>query len=214
MTETESNAASASGGNGIDSSRIFRSEAFVSKVDLRVDLANHIQRYVNDDERIQLREKSVLSRGDFAEQCSNREQKVKGNYTRHVEEDDMIALQQGLIREEVRGGVEVNASLESEAIIGGAYAGTFAGPFLRTSAWADFLCWGGWVEADATRTEIASLMIRSMTFYAHVAGARVTCAYNLMDDFVLRMENFGVFTDNQTTVVHAGSPGSGIDMET
>ena len=200
--------------NGTDGSRLFRSETFVSKVDLRVDLANHIQRYVSDDEQIHLREKSVLSRGDLAEQFGSREQKVEGNYKRHVHGDDMIALQQGLISEEVRGGVEINASLESEAIIGGAYAGVFAGPFLRISAWADFLCWGGWVEADATRTEIASLMIRAMTFYAHTAGARVTCAYNLMDDFVLRLENFGVFTDNHITVMHVGSPGSGLEMET
>jgi hypothetical protein len=53
-------------------------------------------------------------------------------------------------------------------------------------------------------------MVHSMWNYAHAAGVRSIAACTFFDDYTTRIENFGTLTDNQTTIVHAGMPGSGV----
>ncbi len=204
---------SGNGDEGVDATRLFRTEAVVSDVDLRIDVAGRIERTINADEDVELQEMSTHTRGGLAMLRGSRDVQVAGDITRHTDSDETLAVTNGSIEERVLGGVEYHTSVEGEAIVGGAYAGTVTGPFLRVAAWSDFLCWGGWIEADVSRTEISSMMIRALNFYSHAAGARVTMAYNLVDDFVLRFESWGVLVDNTTTAVNLGAPGAGVELE-
>ena len=84
------------------------------------------------------------------------------------------------------------AVFAAEAIVGGAYTNTIAGPYLRLAGWVDFLAWGGWAEVDTIRAELSLLMIRSHVGYAHAAGVRLLMASRLVDDFQNRTENWSV----------------------
>ncbi len=191
--------------------RRFRAEALVSDGDLRIEAAKQVVRSVVGDEEVLLRERSLHARGDFSYLRGSRTVEVFGDYERHTEDGELYPISGAPIRETVRGGVEVTAGLETEAIMGGGYVGTMVGPFLRMAAWVDFLCWGGWGEVDLARVEIAGVMIRAMTVYNHACGARILLAAGLVDDFGVRNEAFGVFTDNQAAVIHAGGPGAGVE---
>ena len=61
------------------------------------------------------------------------------------------------------------------------------------------MAWGGWVEADAIRCEIALLMIHSYIGYAHASVARLTLASRMVDDFVNKFEMFGSGTKAAST---------------
>ncbi len=193
--------------------KLFRGEAAVSVNEQRIDVANTVIWQIAEDEEVELEEKRLHARGQMGFMFGDREVTVDGDYVRHTKEAETFALTGGAVEETVHGGVEQNMQVEAEVIMGGAYAGTFVGGFLRICAWADFLCWGGWLEVDTVRAEIASVMIRSMMFYGHTAGARILLAYNLMDDFTLRREDIGVFCDAQGTAIHLGAPGASMTME-
>ena len=197
----------------IDVSRLYRREGIISNVDLRVDVANQIACMILEDEEVVLNSKTTHMRGDLLVKRGSRDREVTGRYASRVKHQDLRLVGNTII-ERAEGGVELRASLESETIMGGAYVNTITGAYLRLCAWADFLAWGGWMEAAAVRVELAAVMIRSNMFYAHACGARVTRATVLVDDFQNRVESFGVFDDRKLTEISVGSPGSGVTMET
>ena len=182
-------------------------------MDLRLEVADRIELYVQEDEDIELTEKLVHAWDDLSFVCGSRTRTVAGNYARITDATDIFLLDHDSFNEEVKNGASVHATLESEVIMGGGYLGTFLGPFLKICAWSDFLAWGGWAEADATRVETGNVMIRSLWNMAHVAGVRCLAAYNYMDDFVMRVENIGTMMDTQVNITHTGTPGSGLTSD-
>ena len=192
--------------------RLLRAEGLVSNAALRVDVAGTLSRLIGGDESVALESQRVHARGDCEISRGRRSRRVDGTYERSVGGADLYMIG-SVIEERVDGAVDVHASLESEIVMGGAYVNTIAGAYLRVTAWADFLAWGGWVEADLARVEIAGLMVRSHMAYGHVAGARLVCASSIVDDFTTRTESFGVLNDNALTRFDLGSPGGGITVE-
>ncbi len=211
MTDmTADNGNDAAGGN--HAGKLFRREGLVSDLDLRVDVAKDLSRTITGDEDIHLNRRELRSRGDYSLQRRSRLRRVKGRYERSVtHSENIMAL--ASINERVDGGVGMLASMESEAIIGGAYVNTIAGVSLKVCAWSDFMAWGGWLEADLVRVEIAAASIRAHMVYAHAALARVTLARKLVDDWVLRTESFACLVDNTAMRMQLSSPGSGVTME-
>ena len=198
------------GDSGID--HLFRREGLVSDLDLRVDVAKELSRTIVGDEDIHVGRRELRSRGDFTLQRQSRDRAVGGTYERSIAHTETV-MATAAIREQVDSGVDLLASLESESIVGGAYVNTIAGVSLKICAWQDFLAWGGWLEVDAVRLEIAAASIRAHMLYAHAALARVTVAKKLVDDWVLRTETFGTLVDNTATKMQLSSPGSGMTME-
>ena len=192
--------------------RLLRAEGLVSNAALRVDVAGTLSRLIGGDESVALNSRSVHVRGDCEISRGQRRRRVDGTYERSVDEADLYVVG-NVIEERVDGAVDAHASLESEIVVGGAYVNTIAGAYLRVAAWADFLAWGGWVEADLARVEIAGLMVRSHMAYGHVAGARLVCASAIVDDFTTRAESFAVSIDNALARFDLGSPGGGITVE-
>ena len=192
--------------------RLLRAEGLVSNAALRVDVAGTVSRLIGDDESVALNSRTVHARGDYEISRGRRRRRVDGTYERSVDDADLYMIG-SVIEERVDGAVDVRASVESEIIMGGAYVNTIAGAYLRVTAWADFLAWGGWVEADLARVEIAGLMIRSHKAYGHVTGARLILASSIVDDFTTRTESFGALNDNALTRFDLGSPGGGITLE-
>ena len=203
---------SSDGGSGRDISHLFRREGAVSVADLRVDVAGNVSRTVAEDETITLETKTLHARGNYSIARASRTRQVDGDYERHVEEAETLMIG-AAVDEQVNGGVDYTAQLDADNIVGGAYVNTIAGPYLRIAAWADFLCWGGWLEADLARIEVAGVMIRSYMSLAHAAGARVTAANKLVDDFVIRTETFGTFVTAAGQILHLASPGGGMTVE-
>ena len=194
-----------------DYSHLFRSEGLVSDVDLRVDVADNFMRYVAGNENIEVDVDRLEADAAIVI--------VRGARTRHVESykrltghEEMVTVGER-IEETVHGGVHQKALFAAEAIVGGAYTNTIAGPYLRLAGWVDFLAWGGWAEIDTIRAELSLLMIRSHVGYAHAAGVRVTMASRLIDDFQTRTENWLLSSDTTTTHTDAGGPGGGINNE-
>ena len=194
-------------------SRRFREEAVVSDVDLRIDVAETISHTTLGEEAISLDRRYAHVRGAYVLARGERDRTIAGNYTRSAGGADAFTVDTA-VEEHVSGGADVSIQVESEAILAGAYVNTVAGAMGRMIAWVDFLAWGGWAEVDLTRTHIAGAFILSYMSYTHAAGARTLLANSLVDDFVLRTETFGVFTDNRAQTSHIGSPGSGETLET
>ena len=192
--------------------RLHHADGLVSNAALRVDVAATLSRLVGGDESVAVKSQSVHARGDCEFARGRRSRRVDGTYERSVDKADLYRIE-SVIEERVDGAVDVHTKVESEIILGGAYINTIAGTYLRVTAWTDFLAWGGWVEADLARVEIAGLMIRSHMTYGHVAGARIVCASSIVDDFTTRTESFGVLNDNALTRLDLGSPGGGITLE-
>ena len=208
------------GGSGTTRSRsgqgggdLFRREGLVSEVDLRVDVAQDLSRTILGDEDIQLGgQRAVRSRGDYTLERQRRQRAVGESYERTVGHSELV-MASASITERVDGGVDFLAALEAEAIVGGAYLNTIAGVSVRVCAWSDFMAWGGWLEADLVRLELAAASIRAHMVYAHAALARVTLAKKLIDDWVLRTETFSCLVDNTATKMQLSAPGSGVTME-
>lgn len=194
-----------------DVARLIRDESAVSEADLRVDVARQVMRYTQKDEEESVASKSVSTRGPLQIYRGGRTRTVHGNYTRRVDGDETV--QAASLDERVHGGVDYKAKIESEAMVGGAYVNTVAGVYLRIAGWADYLAWGGWVEADVNRIEIAGVMIRSYMNYVHAAGVRVMAASRLVDDFLTRTENFGTLTESYGSRSHTGGPDGGTVLE-
>ena len=194
-----------------DMNKLFRREGIVSDADLRVDLAKTVSRIILDDESVDLDTKSTHVRGSLAIARGELDTQVVGNYSSTVNSD--MRMLTGKVKETVNGGIDLLAQLESETMMAGAYVNTLTGPYLRLCAWADYLSWGGWVEADLVRCEIAGAMIRAYWIYAHVVGARLLRAMILVDDFEKRIETFGVLVDMDLVDMKISSPGSGDTLE-
>ena len=196
----------------IDVTRLIRDESAVSEADLRVDVARQVMRYtLKDDEEI-VGSKTEGTRGPLQIYRGGRTRTVLGNFTRRVDGDETV--QAGSLDERVHGGVDYKATIESEAMVAGAYVNTIAGAFLRICHWADYLAWGGWVEADVNRVELSAVMLRSYMHYAHAVGVRTMAASRLVDDFLLRTETFGTLTESYSSKSHTGSPDGGTVLET
>ena len=193
--------------------RLFRREVLVSDADLRIDLAERMDRFVAGDDSTELERARVHVRGDSDEVCGERERHVTGKFERSVDRMDVFDVGEHY-EERFEGGVDLHASVESQSIVGGAYTGVVAAPCLRISGWVDYLGWGAWSEADAARVEIAGVMVRSQLAHCHMAGARVVLATSLIDDFATRIENFSAGADTYGTAIHIGAPGSGVTLET
>lgn len=191
--------------------KLFRREGIVSDVDVRVDLAKTVSRVILDDETVDLDSRSTHVRGSLAVSRGELDQRVAGNYSSTLNADTRMIP--GTVKEVVNGGVEVRAQLESETLMAGAYVNTLTGPHLRLCGWADYLAWGGWVEADLVRCEIAGAMIRAYWLYAHAVGARLLRAMILVDDFEKRIETFGVLVDMDLVHMDIRSPGGGDLLE-
>ena len=192
--------------------RLFRQEGMVSEAELRVDVAQTVARVVAGDATVDLDEASIHARGDLLMSRRSRIRNVT-TYVSRVEErhNNMIGM---AVEEHVQGGVDYRMQKDSDTILGGTYVNTIAGPWVRLCAWGDFLAWGGWLEVDTIRIEIAGIMIRAYMFYAHAVGARVTAAAQLVDDFLIRNETFGTLMDLQGSAIHLGTPGSSMEMST
>ena len=194
-----------------DYSHLFRSEALVSDVDLRVDVADNFSRYVAGNEDIELDSDTVLA-GESMTIVRGARTRHVGDYKRTTYWEEMLAIGERYT-ETVHGGVHQKALFAAEAIVGGAYVNTIAGPYLRLAGWVDFLAWGGWAEVDLIRSELSLLMIRSHVAYAHAAGLRFTAASRLVDDFQNRIENFIYMQDNTGAYTDSGAPGGGLTNE-
>lgn len=198
-------------GNGIDVDRLFRREGIVSDADLRVDVAREISVMILGDERERLVNKTVNVRGALSTSVGSRERRVEGNLVSHVHSDTVNAA--SMLEETVLGRVDLRAQVEAESIIGGAYINMITGGFMRLAAWADYLIWGGYLEADVVRMEVGAGMIRSYMGYVHAVGLRVMAAATLVDDYSNRTENFGACTDNTTGADYLIAPGGGTSLE-
>lgn len=194
-----------------DYSHLFRGEGVVSDVDLRVDVADNFMRYIAGNEQIEVEVDGAMVDGPVTLTRGARTRRA-GRYQRFTHHEEMVAAGERVV-ETVHGGVEQRAAFAAEAIVGGAYTNTIAGPYLRLAGWVDFLAWGGWAEVDTVRAELSLLMIRSHVAYAHAAGARLLMASRLVDDFQNRTENWAMSTDTTTTYTDTGAPGGGVDNE-
>lgn len=191
--------------------RIFRTEGVLAEADLRVDVGKIVQHVTALDEDTTLEERKAHFRGNYVIEHGDRDRVVTGHYENHAGNE---LLQAGTsVEEYVNGDVQLRAQVEAEAIVGGAYVNTITGVYLRLAAWADYLVWGGWAEADVIRCEIASIMIRSYMVYAHAVGARLSVAARFIDDFQTRTEVIGTLTEQYGDKVHLGSPNGGQTME-
>ena len=194
-----------------DLSDIFRYESWYSKNEMRVEVADRIYRTIMGDETVEVDDYYLHARGALNVIRGQRERTV-GSYHRSVDNDDLLLIGER-VTETVAGEANVQAHFSAEAIVGGAYVNTITGAYLRLAAWVDFLVWGGWLEADVIRAELAACMIRSHFAYVHVATIRATMASRLIDDFQLRDEKFATYNRVGTTYTYAGAPGSGQENE-
>ena len=191
-----------------DYSHLFRSETFVSSVDLRVDVADNFSRLVAGDESIDVDVDELATDSSIIVSRGARERRV-GEYERTTGHEEIVMVGKR-IEETVHGGVHQKALFAAEAIVGGAYTNTIAGPYLRLAGWVDFLAWGGWAEVDVVRAELSLLMLRSHFAYAHAMAVRSTSASRLIDDFQMRTETFGALTESGVSYSDTGTPGGGI----
>lgn len=196
---------------GEDYSHLFRNEVLVSDVDLRVEVAETFGRYVSGSERIEVKDHRVFADESVTMTRGARTRHV-GEYERHTHGDELVGIGERYV-ETVHGSVHQKAPLSTEAMIGGAYVNTVAGPYLRIAGWVDFLAWGGWAEVDLNRAELSQLMARSLVGYAHAAAVRVTVASTLFDDFTARVENFAILSDKSGTYTDLATPGGGVTNE-
>jgi len=194
-------------------SNLFRAETAVTNLDLRVDVADRMVR-MSESEDIEVDRYNILDFGNLTCIRAGREIVVDGDYDRDIYMSEMRTMDNGHIKEEVRGPATEHFQVESEAIMAGGYTSLNMGACVRTLGMSDHLCWGGWVEADGARTDIAKVAFRVYFGLQYVAGTRVVRGRTYIDDFKLRNERFGTLSDQQANVTHTGSPGSGTTMET
>ena len=191
--------------------RIFRSESFVTDLDRRYDTASRYERIVLGDDRVALDEMRTHIRGKVVQQYGERSRAAR-RFKRTTDNEETI-LVGNRYEETARGRVTLTAEYSAEAIVGGAYINTITHAYLRIAGWIDCMAWGGWVEADAIRCEIALLVIHSYVGYAHATLARLTLASRMVDDFVNKYEAFGVRDESGVNKIELGGPGSGIENE-
>ena len=191
--------------------RVFRNESFVTELDRRYDTASRFERIVLGDDRIALDEMRTHIRGKFTQQYGERSRTVS-RFKRTTDNDETF-LVGSRYEETAHGRVTLTAKYSAEAIVGGAYINTITHAYLRIAGWIDCMAWGGWIEADAIRCEIALLMVHSYIGYAHASIARLTLASRIVEDCVTKTEYYGVLDDSAVSRVEIGGPGSGIENE-
>ena len=191
--------------------RLFRNESFVTSLDRRYDTASSYERIVLGDDRITLDEMRTHIRGKVVQQVGERSRSAR-RFRRTTDNDETLLIG-NRYEETAHGPVTLTARYSAEAIVGGAYINTISHAYLRIAGWIDCMAWGGWVEADAIRCEIALLMIHSYVGYAHATTVRLTLASRMVDDCVNKNEFYGVLDDSGVNRVKAGGPGSGIENE-
>ena len=191
--------------------RWFRNESFVTDLDRRYDTASRYERIVLGDDRVQLNELRTHIRGKITQQYGERSRSVR-RFKRTTDNQETLLVGSSY-EETAHGPVTLTAKYSAEAIVGGAYINTISHAYLRIAGWIDCMAWGGWVEADAIRCEIALLMIHSYIGYAHATLARLTLASRMVDDCVNKNEMFAVLDDSGVNRISIGGPGSGIDNE-
>lgn len=192
-------------------SKYFRTETLVTESDLRVDVANSLYRTVLGDETVDTVAYETHLRGDFAEMAGERD-RTADSYERSTDNTETLVID-GSCTETVDGRMTVKAALSAESLVGGTYTNAITGAYLRLAAWCDQMAWGGWLEADLVRSEIAEVMIRSHVAYAHAAVARISCASRIVDDLSVRVERFGHYVPCHTVYNSAGGPGAGLIVE-
>lgn len=191
---------------------MFRYESMVSDADLRVDVAKNYSRYVAGDEEVSVRTATVGANGAMSFIRGSRD-RTAGSFEQISSHEVTMKAEESYV-ENVEGGVHVKAALGAEAMIGGAYAHTILGPYMRLAGWVDFMAWGGWADVDAIRLELSLLMIRSHFGYAHAAGLRATMASRLIDDFQTRTILLSsALAINGATYMEVGDPAGGIHNE-
>lgn len=208
IDNTSAGAAEGDAAEAQDYTHLFRSESLVSAVDLRVDVADSYTRLVAGDEDVDLDVDELVADAPVTVSRGARTRRV-GSYTRTTGHEEVITVGRQ-IDETVHGGVHQKVRFAAEAIVGGAYAHTVAGPYLRLAGWSDFLAWGGWAEVDLVRAELSLLMLRSHFSYAHAMAVRSTLAARLIDDFQMRTETFATLAETGCLYSDAGSPGGGV----
>ncbi|MXY53135.1 MAG: hypothetical protein F4Y86_11520 [Gammaproteobacteria bacterium] len=199
---------------GIGANNLFRGETAVTNFDLRLDVAaNILRRSMSED--IEVDHQTVNVYGDASYARGGRNIVVEGNHSRRVGNSELTALAtHGHIEETVYGPTAMeHYEVEAEAIMAGGYTSFNAMNCMRLLGLADQLCWGGWVEVDGVRTDIALISFRTHLNRCHMVGSRNFRGSMYIDDYILRREMFGTVADNQTNVVEAGGPGSGTIME-
>ena len=180
-----------------------RHDAAVVNVDMRVEAAKDIMRYIKDDDEVSLQDKTMHARGDMAILRGSRSREVTGDYESRVKGNRNTTVK-GTVSEQVTGEVRQNSPDGSQTIMAGGYFNFTRGPYVRLCAWADCLAWGGWCEVDVARLEIAAVMIRSYWAYGHAGIARITQARVFVDEFQTRTEQFGVTNDSALSRVNVG----------
>ena len=191
-----------------DYTHLFRSESLVSAVDLRVDVADSYSRLVAGDEDVDLDVDELVADAPITVSRGARTRRAR-EYKRTTGHEEVVTVGQR-IDETVHGGVHQKVRFAAEAMVGGAYANTIAGPYLRLAGWSDYLAWGGWAEVDLVRAELSWLMLRSHFAYAHAMVIRSTSASRLIDDFQTRTETFATLAESGFLYSDAGSPGGGV----
>ena len=191
--------------------RLFRNESFVTNLDRRYDTASRYERIVLGDDRIALDEMRTHIRGKVVQQYGERSRTA--TRFRRTTDNQETFLVGNRYEETAHGRVTLTARYSAEAIVGGVYINTITAAYMRIAAWIDCMAWGGWIEADFIRCEIALLMIHSYVGYAHATVARMTLASRMVDDYVNKNEFFGVYDDSGITKLSIGGPGSGIENE-
>ena len=191
--------------------KYFRSETLVTETDLRVDVADSLHRTVLGNETVDTVTHKTHLRGKFA-QIAGERNRTAGSYERSTENGETYIIDE-TYKETVDGRMTVKAALSAESLVGGTYTNTITGAYLRLAGWCDTMVWGGWLEADFIRTEIAGMMVRSHVAFAHAALLRATIASRIVDDLTYRMEYFDLFIPCHTTYISAGVPGGGLDNE-
>ncbi len=224
MSGSGSGTGGGSSSAAFDMTRLYRREVVITDADLRLDVAGYVQRIVTDDLTVSLgteqrdyRNQLTISRGARDVTIGGGTDRwgftTTGTYKSTVYHSDMRLIGDELV-DNVTGDMILKAKIESETLMAGAYVNTLSGVYLRVCAWADFLCWGGWVEVDLARIEIAGAMIRAYWAYAHAMLARVTRGSIYVDDFENRVESFLILSDSEMTDFDIGAPGSGQTLET
>ena len=189
--------------------KLFRTESFVTEVAERCETADSYEHVVFGPESVRVNEMQIEVEGNLAERHGERDREA-GDHE-HSTDKDEIELIAEEVEEEVHGRTIHTAAYSAEGMVAGAYVNVVTGAYLRAAGWVDLMAWGGWIEADTVRMDLALLMVRSHVGYAHASSIRAVAASRLVDDFVLRTENFGLMFDSGLNQTSVGGPGSGID---
>lgn len=198
----------------------YNEEVLITDGPLRTEVAKAFVSFIGGDSIIDLEEDSSQTYAHNLQILrSSRDRTVHGDYHRHAGPDSFMITAgeysgaslvsgagKGSYHEVVGGGVHQHALVEAESIVGGSYSGNFVGPFLRLTAFADFMSWGGWVEVDAARVDTAHMSIRAYMGYGHIAQSRAMYAHHIFDHWKTRVEQMGSLTDNHSQAVVTGGP--------